>query len=147
MGIRAVSDNSPIIWSNWLNIAPAAGEYVSAATLLGDNVPLHIKKLGENIEYYWFEHIREEKAIYLQYNQVADQRDHFETWAEFTKRVWNYINQHEADIEKQIIDRRYNDGGVARMFMPFLNHVIRSDTLSRKGNLFVLTSNRTLVLP
>ena len=141
--IEAVNDNTPINWSNWLNMGPTAGDYVNAATLLGDKTPLHLKKLGDNVEYYWFEHLADEKSIYLQYNQVADQSDHFETWAEFTERVWNYIDHHKADIGKLIIDLRYNDGGIARMFMPFLNHIIRSEALSQRGSLFVLTSNRT----
>ena len=140
---ESIFDTSPILWSNRLNMAPAKGDYISIVNLLGDKTPLHLKKQGDNIEFYWFEHLKKEKAIYFQYNQVANQRDHYETWVEFTNRIWQYIDSHKDEIDKLIIDIRYNDGGNGRTMVPFINQIIKRDKFCNGKNLLVLTSNRT----
>lgn len=136
-------DDEPVRWSNRITMAPAGGRYISPADLLGDSTPLHMKKQGANIEFYWFEHLKKEKAVYFQYNQVSDQRGHHETWAAFTGRFWRYMDDHRDDIEKLIIDIRYNDGGNGRTMIPFINQVIKRDQFRDNRSLFVITGNRT----
>lgn len=141
--IESVYDNRPILWSNRMNQAPAKGEYVSTATLLGEKTPLHLKKQGDNIEFYWFEHLKKDRAIYFQYNQVANQRGHKETWIEFTERFWLYVDHNDDEIDKLIIDIRYNDGGNGRTMFPFISNIIKRDKFRQGKNLFVLIGNRT----
>ncbi len=141
--MKSIEDHGPINWMNRLNVGPARGAYVSPATLLGDDTPLHLKRHGENIEFYWFEHLAEERAVYFQFNQVANQPGSEETFARFTDRFWSFMDEHADEIDKLIVDIRYNDGGQGRMMIPFVNQIIQRDFLNRRGNLFVLVGKRT----
>ena len=53
----------------------------------------------------------------------------------------NYIDEH--DIQKLIIDVRYNDGGNGRTMIPFINEIIKRDRFCNGENLYVLVGNRT----
>ncbi|MBI9067603.1 MAG: hypothetical protein JEZ09_09950 [Salinivirgaceae bacterium] len=141
--LKSREDKSPILWSNRINQAPTKGAFVNASTLLNKKTPLHIQLQEDStVLFYWFEHLKEEKAIYFQYNQVwATQPNADETWKQFTKRIWQYIDEH--DIEKLIIDVRYNDGGNGRTMIPFINEIIKRERFCNKKNLFVLSGNRT----
>ena len=141
--LKSRVDKSPILWSNRINQAPLKGEFVNASTLLKDKTPFHMQLQEDStVLFYWFEHLKEEKAIYFQYNQVwATQPNADETWKQFTKRIWQYIDEH--DIEKLIIDVRYNDGGSGRTMTPFINEIIKREQFCNKRNLFVLSGNRT----
>jgi tetratricopeptide (TPR) repeat protein len=140
--IHAKEDSSPVLWSNRLNQAPAFGDYVSIEDLLGDDgLPLHLKKQGDNVEFFWFEKVKGSNTVYFQYNQVYEQRNHFESWNQFSDRFWEYVDSNH--IDKIIIDIRYNDGGNARMAIPFVNQIIKRDIFRRGDNLFLLVGNRT----
>lgn len=143
LNIESIEDTSRIDWSTRLNIGPTSGEYVHSESLLGDETPLHLKKQGRNVEFYWFEHLAKDKYIYFQFNQVADQPGTDETFVQFTDRIWSYIDEHANEVDKLIIDIRYNDGGNGRMVMPFLNQIIKRDNINNRDSLFVLVGYRT----
>jgi len=140
--IKSVTDNRPVLWSNRIEMAPTQGDYVNVSTILKENTPLHLAKQDENFIFYWFKHLKEENALCFQYNQVwATQPNADETWIEFTQRIWKYIDEH--DIQKLIIDVRYNDGGNGRTMIPFINEIIKRDRFCNGKNLYVLVGNRT----
>ncbi len=141
--LESIPDTGAILWSNRLNIGPTAGEYVHPAAVLGSRTPLHLRKQGPDVEYYWFEHVANAKALYVQMNQVANQRGGDETLAEFTDRVWRYVDDHTRDVEKLVLDLRYNDGGLARRIIPFVNEIIKRDHINNRNSLFVLVGKRT----
>ncbi|HUU04687.1 MAG TPA: hypothetical protein VMZ49_02300 [Patescibacteria group bacterium] len=142
--LGSLQDHSIIDWSNRLNSGPTENkEYVSPPTVLGDKTPLHLKKQGPNVEFYWFEHLKNDKAIYFQFNQVGNQPNGKETFVKFTARIWSYIDKHKNEINKLIIDIRYNDGGNGRILMPFLNEIIKRDNINKSNGLFVLVGKRT----
>lgn len=130
-------------WSTRLNIGPTKGEYASPSDKLGDKSPLHFKNQGNRIKYYWFEHLVDERAIYFQFNQVMNQPNNNETFGQFSQRLWNYIDQNAENINKFIIDLRYNNGGNGLMILPFLNQIIKREYISKKGSLYVISGKRT----
>lgn len=138
-------DDSPIEygWSNRLHIGPTRGEYIGPSDKLGEKIPLFLKNQGEKIKYYWFEHLVDDRTIYFQFNQVMNQPDNDETFAQFSARLWNYIDQHAGDIDKLVIDLRQNNGGNGVLILPFLNQIIKRDHINREGSLFVISGKRT----
>jgi len=141
--LGAIADTTRVRWSNQLNVGPTAGDYVSAATLLADATPLHLKRQGPDVAWYWFEHLPAESALYVQFNQIGTEPGRDETLAQFTGRLWSFVDRHPDAVTKLIIDLRYNDGGNARRIIPFVNEIIRHDRLNRRGRLFVLVGKRT----
>jgi tetratricopeptide (TPR) repeat protein len=141
---ESIVDTRPILWSNRVNIGPTEGEYVHPAATLGKNTPLHLRRQGPDVALYWFEHLPEEKALFFQLNGVvANQPGSDETFAEFSDRLWSYVDEHADEVDKLVIDLRYNDGGNARRIIPFVNEIIKRDFLNRRGSLFVLVGKRT----
>ncbi len=130
-------------WSNRLNIGPTKGEYISPYDILGDKSPLFFKNQGNKIKFYWFEHLVDEKAIYFQFNQVNNQPNNDETFAQFSARMWNYIDQNAENINKFVIDLRHNDGGNGLLILPFLNQIIKRDFINKKGSLYVISGKKT----
>jgi hypothetical protein len=141
LSLESIADTSSISWFDRLIIGPTEGEYVHAASMLGDDTPLHLKRRGQDGAFYWFDHLAEKKALYVQLNQVADQPGNDETLALFTDRVWSYADEHRDKVDKVIVDLRYNDGGNALRIIPFVNEIIKRDF--NRQSLFVLVGNRT----
>lgn len=141
--LDAIADTNSIGWVNRVNEGPTVGEYVSAATMLGRRTPLHLRRQGPDLAYYWFEAVPGERALYVQLNQVGDEPGGPETLPQFTDRLWSYVDAHADAVDKLVIDLRYNDGGNAREIIPFVNEIIRHDALNRRGRLFVLVGERT----
>jgi tetratricopeptide (TPR) repeat protein len=140
---KSITDSTSVLWSNRLNEAPSIGKYVNAATLLGDGTPLHLQKQDTNVKFYWFKHLESERAIYFQYNQVANQPGNPESWYEYNDKMWSYIDSDYNNIDKLIIDIRYNDGGNGRTLTPLINQIIRHEKFCNGENLYILMGKRT----
>ncbi len=145
--VKSVWEKFPRFWPNRLTMAPTKGEYIDVAKSLGKNTPLYLKKQDKNSKFYWFEHLRDSKTIYFQYNQVDNQPGNPESFSQFTERLWDYIDQNRKAVDKLVIDIRFNDGGNGRMMTPFINHIIKRDFINKRGKLFVLVGNRTYSAP
>jgi tetratricopeptide (TPR) repeat protein len=145
LALPSMRDDSPIEynWSTRLNIGPTKGEYISPSDKLSEKMPLFLKNQGEKINYYWFEHLVNDRTIYFQFNQVMNQPDKDETFAQFSARMWNYIDQNAGNIDKLVIDLRQNNGGNGVLILPFLNQIIKRDHINRDGGLFVISGKRT----
>ncbi|HEX5708208.1 MAG TPA: S41 family peptidase [Pyrinomonadaceae bacterium] len=98
--------------------------------------PLYMKDALNN---FWFEHLKDERALYVQYNAVADKRD--ETVADFFRRVFEFVEANA--VERLIIDVRNNGGGNNFLNRAIVTGVIRADRINRRGRLFVITGRRT----
>lgn len=109
-------------------------------SLLGSQIPLHQKHPQKK---YWLEHLEQEKALYFQFNSVADEGGDAETFAQFSQRLWAFVDDHPGDISKLIIDLRNNGGGNGRMVIPFIKEIIKRDRINRTGSLFVLVGQET----
>ena len=102
----------------------------------GKPIPLYLKNPKT---YYWFEQMPNTKTVYLQWNAVVN--DKSESLRQFTDRLFKYIN--DNDVDKLIIDLRWNNGGNTMLVPHFINSVIRSDKINKRGNLYVITGRRT----
>ena len=145
LALPSMRDDSPIEygWSNRLHIGPTKGEYISPLDQLGETIPLYFKNRGKRIKFYWFEHLVNDRTVYFQFNQVANQADSDETFAQFSARLWKYMDQNARDIDKLVIDLRQNNGGNGVLILPFLNQIIKRDHINREGGLFVISGKRT----
>jgi tetratricopeptide (TPR) repeat protein len=98
--------------------------------------PITFKK---NDNRFWFEYLPERRAVYFQFNAVADKPD--ETLEKFCLRLFDFIKQ--EPVEYLIIDLRNNGGGNNFLNRPLVHGLIRSDKVNRPGHLFVLVGRRT----
>jgi hypothetical protein len=87
---------------------------------------------------YWFEHLPDKKAVYFQFNLVVNSST--EPLNVFVERLLKFVDEH--DIEKLIIDMRWNNGGNGTLLMPLVNGLIRSK-VNRTGRLFVMVGKYT----
>jgi alpha-beta hydrolase superfamily lysophospholipase len=99
-------------------------------------LPLYLRGREEP---YWFEYVPEARLVYLQYNAVADRKD--ESLAQFCRRMMAFIDDHRA--ENLAIDLRHNGGGNGLLNRALLRELVRSDTINRKGHLFVILGRNT----
>lgn len=112
--------------------------YQNLKKSLDQKIPIRL--INED-KYYWFEHFMEKRAVYFQFNKVANQGN--ESFKQFNTRLWKYIDTNKNDIDKLIIDLRNNRGGSGRLLMPFINNIIKRDYINKDGKIYVLTSNAT----
>jgi hypothetical protein len=98
-------------------------------------VPLYVK---DRARPYWFEHLPASRTVYFQWNLVRD--DPAESLAAFSTRLHAFIRDH--DVDKLVIDLRWNNGGNTLLVLPLLHELIASD-LNRRGKLFVIVGRRT----
>ncbi|MBA2704614.1 MAG: hypothetical protein H0U60_12285 [Blastocatellia bacterium] len=119
-----------VIWNDF----PA--EWTTYAQTLPGSPPLYLKNAKTN---YWFEYLSDSKVVYFQYNRVLN--DEKEPLAAFTERLFKFINEH--DVEKLVIDMRWNNGGNTLLAPPLLYSLIKSDKVNQKGKLFVIIGRRT----
>ena len=99
-------------------------------------LPLHLRMRLP----YWFEYLAGSRNVYFQFNFVEREWNH-ETFEEFSRRLFSFIDAH--DVERLIIDLRYNSGGDGSLLDPFLHEIIKRDRINRKGSLFVLVGRKT----
>lgn len=100
------------------------------------STPLYLKDVRNN---FWFEHLKDARAVYVQYNAVANKPD--ESVADFFRRVFEFVETHA--VERLVIDVRHNGGGNNYLNRPIITGVIRTDRINRRGRLFVITGRRT----
>jgi hypothetical protein len=102
----------------------------------GTPLPLYLKRQDDA---YWFQYLDQPKLIYFQYNRV--QNDGKESIAKFSERLFDFIEHH--DVEKLVIDMRWNKGGNNFLNAPILEGLIRCPKINQAGKLFVIVGRNT----
>lgn len=115
-------------------------ELYTLKSLLQSRTPLHLKNTQK---YYWFEYLPESKAVYFQLNVVNNEPGNAESFDQFIKRFWQYVDDHTRETDKIIIDLRNNTGGSGRMVIPFVKEIIKRDRINTSGRLFTIVGNKT----
>lgn len=128
----AADTTQPNIW----NVKPNPPEWVNLPQTLAAPLPLYLKNPAAP---YWFEHLPASKTVYFQFNSVRN--DQKETLAAFSERLFKFVN--DNDVERLVVDLRWNNGGNTFLLTPLLHGLIRSDKVNRRGRLFVITGRRT----
>ncbi|MBC8066203.1 MAG: hypothetical protein H7Y17_15330 [Chlorobia bacterium] len=87
---------------------------------------------------YWFEYLPATKAVYFQYNAVRN--DPQEDTEKFTQRLLDFIDK--SDVERLIVDVRWNGGGNSFLNQPIVNGIIGCRKVNKRGSLFVITGRQ-----
>jgi len=129
--VVSVTLDNPDIW----NTLPSPKGWVNLYEALPKTPALYLTRTGEN---YWFEYEPSHKLVYLQYNKVIDAQA--ETLAAFTARLGAFLQT--RDVEKLVIDMRWNNGGNTLLNQPLLR-MLGGAGVNRPGHLFVIIGPRT----
>ena len=111
--------------------------WASMNDLATKSIPLYLQKQNKN---YWFQYLKDEKIVWLQYNVVRDFY-HGQNLESFAVEVFDFIEKKEVDA--LIIDVRNNLGGNSFLNRSFVNRVMASSKINQLGKLFVITGRRT----
>ncbi|MGD9344650.1 MAG: hypothetical protein PVH84_02230, partial [Candidatus Aminicenantes bacterium] len=91
-----------------------------------DILPLYLKKAIPSFVPYWFEYIPGDKMLYFQYNSVTDWSQ--ERFRDFTARLFKAYDENASEIDKFVIDVRFNSGGNGYLLRPFVHeYILRRD--------------------
>ncbi len=90
-------------------------------------------------KYFWFKHINDANAIYLQLNINFSMPD--KDIEEFYDEVFAYIETN--NIERLILDIRNCPGGNSFNNKPLLEHILKSKHLNKKGNFYTVIGRKT----
>jgi tetratricopeptide (TPR) repeat protein len=127
----AADATQPDIW----NQLPNPPSWVNFASTLG-KPPYYLRSMDKN---YWFEYLTDRKTVYFQFNRVLDGA--MESLAQFTERLIQFID--EKDVERLIIDMRWNNGGNTALSHPLVLALIGNRKINQRGKLFVIIGRRT----
>jgi hypothetical protein len=121
----------PEIW----NTLPAPSSWVTFAATLA-SPPLYLRHMDKA---QWFEYLPDEKTVYFQFNGVRN--DPGESLAGFAERLITFIDGN--DVERLVIDMRWNNGGNTALGQPLLLGLIGNRKVNQRGKLFVIIGRRT----
>lgn len=111
-------------WSNGLNT---------------NTLPIYLKNKNKN---YSFEYITKNKVIYIQQNKMKNEKSSdAESITEFYNRVSDFIESN--DIDRLILDLRFNGGGSSSNIIPIIRTIIKSNKIDQLGKLYVIIGRRT----
>ena len=112
------------------------GEWVALPETLDAPVPHSLKHMELS---YWFEVLSDDRTVYAQINRVRDHPS--EPLLSFTERLMDAAEA--PDIDRLVLDLRWNPGGNTFLEMPLLHRLIGSRKLNRNGHLFVIIGRAT----
>lgn len=122
----------PDIWY----AAPAPVDWAFLPETIPGDTPHYLRNAGVA---YWFDYLAGDKVVYFQFNRVSN--DVEEPLNRFTERLFDFITHN--DVEKLVIDLRWNNGGNTFLEMPLLHLLIGCETINQLGRLFVIIGRRT----
>jgi tetratricopeptide (TPR) repeat protein len=99
-------------------------------------VPHYLRNVGLP---FWFVDLPDERLVYVQFNAVRDTAG--ETMEAFGHRLYAFVAQ--RDIDRLVIDMRWNGGGNTLREWPLLRQVIADQGTNRRGSLFVIIGRGT----
>jgi hypothetical protein len=124
--------SQPDIWNTY----PYPNTWVGFSPGGAAPAPLYLRNMEA---FYWFEYLPQSRAVYFQYNRVLT--DPKEPFDKFVERLFAFIDQH--DVDRLIIDLRWNNGGNTYLLPPLINALVRTSKINREGGLFVIIGRRT----
>jgi len=140
----ALSSDAWVMRNNWTwNRAsvPTKNKTVTVFDNRLNELPPYLSKLVPARIPYWFEFYPERKLFFLQFNAVTNWDK--APFVDFTKKLFKSYDDNVRDIEKFVIDLRFNEGGNGALLPPFLREfILRRDSLPR-GKLYIMTGSHT----
>lgn len=102
----------------------------------GTSAPLYLRDPASN---YWFEYLTEHRAVYFQFNAIADEPD--EPLETFSDRLATFVNDH--DVDRLVVDLRWNGGGNTLLTAPLLRRIAGARGLDHPGGILMIVGRRT----
>ena len=122
---------APEIW----NTLPAPPSWVTFTSTL-ESPPLYLRHMDKA---QWFEYLPDQKTVYFQFNGVRN--DPGESLPGFAQKLIEFVEGNE--VERLIIDMRWNNGGNTTLGQPLLLSLIANKKVNQKGKLYVIIGRRT----
>jgi len=94
-----------------------ASDATQTLSIQSNNPPLFLK---DTQTFYWFEELKEDKIMYIQYN-LCRERDDL-SFQSFTDQIVSRIENNDH-IEKLVIDLRHNGGGNSSIIRPLISEI------------------------
>jgi hypothetical protein len=98
--------------------------------------PLYLQRQDQH---FWFEHLPEKKAVYVQFNAVGDAPD--EPLARFAARLRRFVSEHP--VQTMIVDLRHNSGGNRQLLPGMWRTLIHFETTRENPRLFIISGRAT----
>lgn len=117
----------------WDGLPPG---WKSFSQTLPGPLPLYLKKRYAD---YWYEYLPESRTVFFQFNHVRNNEQ--EPLAAFCDRLVKFIS--ENNVDKLVIDMRWNNGGDTTIVQPLIHDLIRCDKINQRGKLFVIIGRKT----
>jgi hypothetical protein len=138
--LPAVSWPFDLGWSRSRKSVPGSKEYVTAFSGIAQELPLHLTRLLTSEDKYWFDLLPEHRAFYFQFNSVTDGKEMF---SGFVSRMWDVFDECSHEIDKFIVNVRYNEGGNGALLKPLLHGFIQREEINQRGKLFIIMGRNT----
>jgi tetratricopeptide (TPR) repeat protein len=98
--------------------------------------PLYLEKAADA---YWFKHLPDKQAVYVQLNQVVDKDG--EPLAAFARRLRQFLDEHK--IQMLVVDLRHNNGGNTYLYGELVRTIVHFDASDENRKLFVIIGRNT----
>ena len=122
-----------------LELQPASGDsepLISIYEKVGIQVPLYEQ---DRQSFYWYRHLPESNAVYVQYNVCSEQKD--KSFQSFVDEVFELVDRNPGT--RLVLDVRFNGGGNEAILFPFIEAVKARPPLNTTGKLFVIIGRGT----
>mgnify|MGYP002406501490 CR=1 FL=1 len=137
-----------------LNLSPQIVKLenmISVKDSIAKTITMYNNDMNDYDNAYWYKYIPDDKIMYFQYNQCIDRyiaKDHgienYEKYPDFNKFSDELIKElNDKEIDKFIIDLRYNGGGNSRLMTGLAPQLTNITKLNKKGKIFVLIGRET----
>lgn len=113
-------------------------------TLENRAIPIAQDTIRKEYRPYWYKFVSEDNIFYLKYQQCYDQRDvpNYPKFDEFSKELIESLNKNIDNVDKLVVDVRYNKGGL-NLLMKNLSSELRK-TIGRSDiKTYVITDRGT----
>ena len=95
--------------------------------------PLYLSRAGS--ESFWTTYLEDTNTLYIQYNRVRSGINRL------TREIQDILDQ--QDVERVILDLRFNPGGNNTTYAPFLELLTNSPEINRPGHFFTILGRQT----
>ena len=122
----------------WWDLSPKyrgeAAEFLQSLQDLRSALPLYLR---DPDEYYWFEYLPSENAIYFQYNKSLNMPEG-EPFTKFEAKLLKCVDQHNP--RELVLDLQFNTGGDLNIATPLMEALHKR---MRGKRVFVITGRAT----
>jgi hypothetical protein len=103
-----------------------------------DEAPLSMQNLHEN---FWAEYFEDQSTVYIQFNAVWEKTPSGLSMKQFAADLEKMIDENE--VEKVIVDVRYNGGGDTFTYEPLMELLVGHPKINKPDTLYTIISRNT----